>query len=143
MPRRIRNTHRSNRNERRFGSAIRWRTLAERKLAELEAQMARLRRMKLLLESSFHCHCLSIEDCARIIGEASPAVRTRSHHGVSLQGPPQHRHVYVENRAKAIGDIAKLRPGEWEIRFLKASSQVDSNGIALKGRSVDEVCPDP
>ena len=65
------------------------------------------------------------------------------YHGVSLQGPPQHRHVYVENRAKAIGDIAKLRPGEWEIRFLKASSQVDSNGIALKGRSVDEVCPDP
>jgi MerR family transcriptional regulator, redox-sensitive transcriptional activator SoxR len=61
--------------------AIRWRTLAERKLAELEAQMARLRRMKLLLESSFHCHCLSIEDCARIIGEASPAVRTRSRPG--------------------------------------------------------------
>ena len=57
--------------------AIRWRTLAERKLAELEAQMARLRRMKLLLESSFHCRCLSIEDCARIIGEASPAVMTR------------------------------------------------------------------
>jgi hypothetical protein len=28
-------------------------------------------------------------------------------------------------------------------RFLKASRQVDSNGIALTGRSVDEVCPDP
>jgi hypothetical protein len=38
---------------------------------------------------------------------------------------------------------ADLSPGEWEIRFLKASSQVDSNGIALKGRSVAEVCPDP
>jgi hypothetical protein len=43
-------------------------------LTEIEAQMARLRGMKLLLESSFHCRCLSIEDCARIIAEASPAV---------------------------------------------------------------------
>ena len=54
--------------------ALRWRALARRKLTEIEAQMARLRGMKLLLESSFHCHCLSIEDCARIIAEASPAV---------------------------------------------------------------------
>jgi len=48
--------------------AVRWRTLAKRKLAEVEAQMRQLRRMKALLESSFHCHCLSIEDCARFIG---------------------------------------------------------------------------
>jgi len=52
--------------------ATRWRTLATRKLAEIEAQMTRLRSMKVLLESSFHCQCLSIEDCARIIGTASP-----------------------------------------------------------------------
>ena len=52
--------------------AIRWRTLARRKVAEIDAQLAQLRRMKLLLESGFHCRCLSIEDCARIIGEASP-----------------------------------------------------------------------
>jgi MerR family transcriptional regulator, redox-sensitive transcriptional activator SoxR len=50
--------------------AIRWRTLATRKLEEIEAQMQRLRRMKVLLESSFHCQCLSVEDCARIIGAA-------------------------------------------------------------------------
>jgi MerR family transcriptional regulator, redox-sensitive transcriptional activator SoxR len=52
--------------------AIRWRTLARRKMAEIEAQLAQLRRMQLLLESGFHCRCLSIEDCARVIGEASP-----------------------------------------------------------------------
>lgn len=52
--------------------AIRWRTLARRKMREIEAQLAQLRRMKRLLESGFHCRCLSIEDCARLIGEASP-----------------------------------------------------------------------
>jgi len=48
--------------------AVRWRSLAKRKLAQIEAQMGRLRRMKALLESSFRCHCPSIEDCARFIG---------------------------------------------------------------------------
>jgi len=52
--------------------AIRWRTLAERKLEEIEAQMTRLRRMKVLLESGSRCQCLSVEDCARIIGTAPP-----------------------------------------------------------------------
>jgi len=50
--------------------AIRWRTLAKRKLQEIEAQMSQLERMKVLLESGFRCQCLSIEDCARIIGAA-------------------------------------------------------------------------
>jgi len=50
--------------------ATRWRTLAKRKLAEIEAQMTKLRHMQVLLESSFRCQCLSIEDCARIIGAA-------------------------------------------------------------------------
>ena len=48
--------------------ATRWRTLAERKLAEIESQMRSLRRMKALLDTSFRCQCLSLEDCARIIG---------------------------------------------------------------------------
>jgi MerR family transcriptional regulator, redox-sensitive transcriptional activator SoxR len=52
--------------------AIRWRTLAKRKLGEIDEQMKRLRRMKVLLESAFHCHCLSIEDCAQMIGRALP-----------------------------------------------------------------------
>jgi MerR family redox-sensitive transcriptional activator SoxR len=55
--------------------AIRWRTLAERKLGEIQAQMERLLRMKGLLESGFRCQCLSIEDCARIIGAAPPTAK--------------------------------------------------------------------
>jgi MerR family redox-sensitive transcriptional activator SoxR len=47
--------------------ATRWRALAERKLAELEAQSQRIARMRKLLESSFHCGCLRIEDCERAI----------------------------------------------------------------------------
>jgi MerR family redox-sensitive transcriptional activator SoxR len=47
--------------------AARWRALAERKLAELEAQSRRIAGMKALLESSFHCGCLRIEDCERAI----------------------------------------------------------------------------
>src|SRR5215469_5912149 len=57
--------------------AVRWRSLARRKLTEIETQMRQLQRMKTLLESSFHCHCLSIEDCARLIGEATPVDAAR------------------------------------------------------------------
>jgi MerR family redox-sensitive transcriptional activator SoxR len=56
--------------------AIRWRTLAERKLGEIDAHMRRLRRMKVLLESGFRCQCLSIEDCARIIDTAPPPAKS-------------------------------------------------------------------
>ena len=51
---------------------VRWRTLAQRKLAEIAERMKQLRRMKGLLESSFRCQCLSIEDCARLIARKSP-----------------------------------------------------------------------
>jgi MerR family redox-sensitive transcriptional activator SoxR len=56
--------------------ATRWRTLAERKLAQIEAQITSLRRMKTLLDTSFRCQCLSLEDCARIIGpQSAPSLR--------------------------------------------------------------------
>jgi MerR family redox-sensitive transcriptional activator SoxR len=45
--------------------AARWRLLAERKLAEFETSIARIERMKAVLESSFKCECLKIEDCER------------------------------------------------------------------------------
>ncbi|MBV9345909.1 MAG: MerR family transcriptional regulator [Gammaproteobacteria bacterium] len=47
--------------------AARWRALAERKLAELEAQQARIASMQALLRSGFHCRCLRIEDCERAL----------------------------------------------------------------------------
>ena len=52
----------------------RWKTLAKRKLSEIESPMARLRRMKSLLETGSHCQCLTMEDCARLIGSASAVV---------------------------------------------------------------------
>jgi len=115
---------------------------------------------------------------------AAAALLHVDYHGVSLQGPVEQRHVYVEARDKAVSDIAALHAGEWQIRFLRTSTQTDSNGMAhvwaryvfyykgapnhcgyesygllrdrgtwkivsfadtdnaLKGRSVDEVCPD-
>ena len=56
--------------------ATRWRVLAERKLAQIEQQMARLERMKLLLHTSFRCECPSIEDCDRVIAKAYPPTGT-------------------------------------------------------------------
>lgn len=53
--------------------AIRWRTLAERKLVQIEQQMAQLETMRRLLTSSFQCECPSIEDCARAIAKFSGA----------------------------------------------------------------------
>jgi MerR family redox-sensitive transcriptional activator SoxR len=41
----------------------RWRTLALRKLPEVEAQIARAREMKRLLELGLDCDCLRLEDC--------------------------------------------------------------------------------
>ena len=43
--------------------ADRWRALAVRKLPQLEQTIERAQQMKQLLESSFHCRCLSFADC--------------------------------------------------------------------------------
>ena len=45
--------------------AERWRALAAKKLAELDAQMERLAQMKGILNDSFHCRCMRIEDCEK------------------------------------------------------------------------------
>lgn len=47
--------------------AARWRSLAHRKLKEIDALLARAARMKALLESSFQCDCLCIQDCERVL----------------------------------------------------------------------------
>ena len=53
-----------------------------------------------------------------------------NYQGLSLQGPQGNRHVFVETRDRAVGDIAKLKPGEWEVRFLSTATRVDPNGLA-------------
>ena len=50
--------------------ADRWRTLAARKLPQLEQTIERAQQMKQLLESSFHCRCLSLADCERYLNTA-------------------------------------------------------------------------
>jgi hypothetical protein len=46
---------------------MRWKKLADRKLLEIDALIARATRMKTLLRSSFTCGCLTIEDCERLM----------------------------------------------------------------------------
>lgn len=48
----------------------RWQALATRKLAEVDAVMSRAREMRGVLEECLlQCRCLSLDECARLIGE--------------------------------------------------------------------------
>ena len=47
--------------------ATRWQTMARKKLAEIDAAIARNRAMKRLIEASFRCACPEIEDCERAL----------------------------------------------------------------------------
>ena len=49
------------------GPAERWRRLATRKLAELDEQAARLRRMRRVLRLALDCGCVDLEECAPIL----------------------------------------------------------------------------
>ena len=42
---------------------VRWRSLAEQKLAELEELIARAQGMKRILESGIRCQCLDLDEC--------------------------------------------------------------------------------
>lgn len=53
-----------------------------------------------------------------------------NYQGLSLQGAKGNRHVFVETRDRAVSDIAKLVPGEWEVRFLSTAIRIDPNGLA-------------
>jgi hypothetical protein len=52
---------------------MRWQKLAERKIQELDALIARVMQMKTLLKSSFQCGCSRIEDCEQIMRDNSRA----------------------------------------------------------------------
>jgi MerR family redox-sensitive transcriptional activator SoxR len=45
-------------------AAARWRALAERKLTEVDALIARAHEMKRIIEASLACGSLNLEDCA-------------------------------------------------------------------------------
>jgi len=44
--------------------STRWQTLANPKLEEIRALQAKLDEMKVLLERSLYCHCVTLNDCA-------------------------------------------------------------------------------
>jgi MerR family transcriptional regulator, redox-sensitive transcriptional activator SoxR len=47
--------------------STRWRKLADRKLPEVEALIARATAMKQLLEEGLDCECLSLDDCGLLL----------------------------------------------------------------------------
>lgn len=55
--------------------AERWRALAAKKLAELDAQMTRLAQMKSILNDSFQCRCMRIEDCEKYMPPSNRAMQ--------------------------------------------------------------------
>jgi MerR family redox-sensitive transcriptional activator SoxR len=47
--------------------SARWRELADRKLPEIEALIARANAMKRLLEDGLECDCISLDDCGLLL----------------------------------------------------------------------------
>ena len=64
--------------------SARWREMAERKLAELDALTERLTQMKAVLNDSFRCDCHALDECERLIS-AKPARRSAC--GVKRSAP--------------------------------------------------------
>jgi len=52
--------------------AARWRELAERKLVEIDAMVARAERMRAILRVSLDCGCFRVDDCAALLLERLP-----------------------------------------------------------------------
>ncbi|HEV2093515.1 MAG TPA: MerR family transcriptional regulator [Rubrobacter sp.] len=49
------------------GASERWRSLASRKLEEVDGLMARLGQMRALLAEALRCDCASLEECAELL----------------------------------------------------------------------------
>ena len=54
-------------------ASARWRALAERKLPEVDALIARLQAVRRVLEESLRCGCLTLEACAALGWGGRPA----------------------------------------------------------------------
>jgi MerR family redox-sensitive transcriptional activator SoxR len=69
---------------------LRWREMAKRKIAELDELMARVARMKLILNASFRCECRELEDCERLVAAKYCCRSVSSQTKVAAsKGPPQ------------------------------------------------------
>jgi MerR family transcriptional regulator, redox-sensitive transcriptional activator SoxR len=76
-------------------ASARWRQLADRKLAELDALVARAERMRRALLLARECGCLRVEDCALPVAEeVTPAARK----GLRRAAPGRARRVTAAQR---------------------------------------------
>ena len=55
--------------------SARWRALADRKLPEIEALIARASAMRQLLEEGLECECLSLDECGLLLAGGSQPER--------------------------------------------------------------------
>lgn len=68
-------------------ASARWKELAQKKSAEMEAQIERLKEMQRLLQQSTQCRCMKLDDCGRLmLAKSRPASATRP--GVRLSKLP-------------------------------------------------------
>ena len=70
--------------------AKRWQALATRKLAEIEAAVARAERMRAVLQLALACGCLRLEDCGRLLAahrQDSATLRAPRKRGVTTSAP--------------------------------------------------------
>ncbi len=51
--------------------SARWRALAEQKLREVDTIIEKAEATRRVLEKSLRCNCVVLEECARVLGEAS------------------------------------------------------------------------
>lgn len=58
------------------------------------------------------------------------AVLHRAYRAESWQLSKHGRFVFLETREHLLGQIAGLRPNEWDVRLLRASVEIDPNGLA-------------
>jgi len=76
----------------------------------------------------------TVERMYKALFEADPATIDALLHadyqGLSLQGPLDRRTIYVETRQKAIDEVKEIKPGDWDVRFLKTETEIDGNGLA-------------
>ncbi len=47
--------------------SARWRTMAKRKIAEVDARITKAQRMKQVLEEGLQCGCIELEDCFLVL----------------------------------------------------------------------------
>ena len=75
--------------------AARWKALAEPKLAEIDAMVARAERMRAVLKVALDCGCFRLEDCASLLqrsaaadGGASPCAMPGAEGEAARRRPP-------------------------------------------------------